>query len=170
MSWYPLGGKGMTGELLNNPIITIIANKHHKSTAQVVLKWHVQMGFIVIPGSKNVDHIKDNINIFDFELDNEDMRNALTVFSRCFALAQENTPESRAAIIQELSTLKISDQEAIQNVKAQLDEFIKKQNENFVSILTKMQQMEDANKQIIENSEQPTEGNAEEQPGATPYE
>ena len=74
MSWYPLGGKGMTGELLNNPLITIIANKHHKSTAQVVLKWHVQMGFIVIPGSKNVDHIKDNINIFDFELDNEDMK------------------------------------------------------------------------------------------------
>ena len=74
MSWYPLGGKGMTGELLNNPIITIIANKHHKSTAQVVLKWHVQMGFIVIPGSKNVDHIRDNINIFDFELDNEDMK------------------------------------------------------------------------------------------------
>ena len=74
MSWYPLGGKGMTGELLNNPIITIIANKHHKSSAQVVLKWHVQMGFIVIPGSKNVDHIKDNINIFDFELDNEDMK------------------------------------------------------------------------------------------------
>lgn len=74
MSWHPLGGKGMTGELLNNPIITIIANKHHKSTAQVVLKWHVQMGFIVIPGSKNVDHIRDNINIFDFELDNEDMK------------------------------------------------------------------------------------------------
>ena len=73
MSWYPLGGKGMTGELLNNPIITIIAKKHHKSTAQVVLKWHVQMGFIVIPGSKNVDHIKDNIDIYDFELDDIDM-------------------------------------------------------------------------------------------------
>ena len=74
MSWYPLGGKGMTGELLNNPIVTGIANKHHKSAAQVVLKWHVQMGFIVIPGSKNVDHIRDNISIFDFELDNEDMK------------------------------------------------------------------------------------------------
>ena len=73
MSWYPLGGKGMTGELLNNPIIVNVANKHHKSSAQVVLKWHVQMGFIVIPGSKNVDHIRDNIDIFDFELDNEDM-------------------------------------------------------------------------------------------------
>ena len=75
MSWYPLGGKGMTGELLNNPIIVNVAKKHHKSAAQVVLKWHVQMGFIVIPGSKNVNHIRDNISIFDFELDDEDMNN-----------------------------------------------------------------------------------------------
>lgn len=73
MSWYPLGGKGMTGELLNNPIVISIAEKHHKSPAQVVLKWHTQMGFIVIPGSKNVDHIKDNIDIYDFELDDFDM-------------------------------------------------------------------------------------------------
>ena len=75
MSWYPLGGKGMTGELLNNPIIVNIAKKHHKTAAQVILKWHVQMGFIVIPGSKNVNHIRDNISIFDFELDDEDMNN-----------------------------------------------------------------------------------------------
>ena len=74
MSWYPLGGKGMTGELLNNPIVVSIAEKHHKSSAQVVLKWHIQMGFIVIPGSKNVDHIRDNINIYDFELDDADMK------------------------------------------------------------------------------------------------
>ena len=73
MSWYPLGGKGMTGELLNNPIIINLANKYHKSTAQIVLRWHTQMGFIVIPGSKNMEHIKDNIDIFDFCLSNEDM-------------------------------------------------------------------------------------------------
>ncbi len=73
MSWYPLGGKGMTEELLNNPLIKDIANKYHKSTAQIILKWHVEMGFIVIPGSKNVDHIKDNIDIFDFNLSKEDM-------------------------------------------------------------------------------------------------
>lgn len=73
MSWYPLGGKGMTVELLNNSIVTNIASKYHKSTAQVILKWHVQMGFIVIPGSKNVDHIKDNIDIFDFTLSQDDM-------------------------------------------------------------------------------------------------
>lgn len=73
MSWYPLGGKGMTGELLNNPSLVSIAAKHHKSTAQVILRWHTQMGFCVIPGSKNIDHIRDNISIFDFALDEEDM-------------------------------------------------------------------------------------------------
>lgn len=74
MSWYPLGGKGMTGELLSNPIVISIANKHHKSSAQVVLRWHIQMGFVVIPGSKNVDHIRDNIDVYDFELDETDMK------------------------------------------------------------------------------------------------
>ena len=73
MSWYPLGGKGMTGELLNSEIVTNLAKKHNKSSAQIILKWHNQMGFIVIPGSKNVDHIRDNIDIFDFELSEEDM-------------------------------------------------------------------------------------------------
>ena len=74
MSWFPLGGKGMTGDLLNNPIVIALAEKHKKSPAQIVLKWHTQMGFVVIPGSKNVDHIKDNISIYDFELDEEDMK------------------------------------------------------------------------------------------------
>ena len=74
MSWYPLGGKGMTAELLESPIVTKIAAKYGKSPAQVVLKWHTQMGFIVIPGSKNAEHIKDNIDIFDFTLSGEDMK------------------------------------------------------------------------------------------------
>ena len=74
MSWYPLGGKGRTAELLNNPIVVHLAEKYNKSSAQIVLKWHTQMGFIVIPGSKNADHIKDNIDIFDFALSDEDMK------------------------------------------------------------------------------------------------
>lgn len=74
MSWYPLGGKGMTAELLESPIVKEIAAKYGKSPAQVVLKWHTQMGFIVIPGSKNAEHIKDNIDIFDFALSDEDMK------------------------------------------------------------------------------------------------
>lgn len=73
MSWYPLGGKGDTDKLLKNPLIEEIANKHNKSAAQIVLRWHNQMGFIVIPGSRNVDHIKENFEILDFSLDEEDM-------------------------------------------------------------------------------------------------
>lgn len=73
MSWYPLGGKEMSTELLENPTIVNLANKYHKTSAQIVLKWHIEMGFIVIPGSKNIDHIKDNIDLFDFTLTKEDM-------------------------------------------------------------------------------------------------
>lgn len=73
MSWYPLGGKGKTKELLENRIILDLARKHGKSSAQILLRWHVQMGFVVIPGSGNPEHIKDNIDIFDFELSEEDM-------------------------------------------------------------------------------------------------
>lgn len=73
MSWYPLGGKGMTNDLLENPVILDLASKYNKTAAQIVLKWHIEMGFIVIPGSKNVSHIKDNINIFDFNLTKDDM-------------------------------------------------------------------------------------------------
>ena len=73
MSWYPLGGKGDTDKLLKNKVIEEIASKHHKSTAQIVLRWHVQMGFIVIPGSRNVDHIKENFEILNFSLDEDDM-------------------------------------------------------------------------------------------------
>ena len=73
MSWYPLGGKGHTKELLNNEIIVSLANKYNKAPAQIILRWHIQMGFSVIPGSKNEKHIKDNIDLFDFELSDEDM-------------------------------------------------------------------------------------------------
>ena len=73
MAWYPLGGKGMTAELLNGKTVGEIAKKHGKSPAQIVLKWHVQFGNIVIPGSKNVDHIRDNLAIFDFELTEAEM-------------------------------------------------------------------------------------------------
>lgn len=106
----------------------------------------------------------------ELKLDNQEMRNALTSFSRCIALSQENTPEARAAIIQELSSLNLSDQASIQLVKQQLDDFIAKQNENFLNILAKMQKMEDTNKGIIEASETTTEEVAEDKPEATPYE
>lgn len=71
MSWYPLGHGDST--LINEQIFKELGEKYNKTPAQIILKWHTQMGFIVIPGSKNIDHIKDNFNIFDFELTKEDM-------------------------------------------------------------------------------------------------
>ena len=71
MAWYPLGhgDKALIGE----PIFGELAEKYGKSNAQIILRWHVQSGNIVIPGSKNPDHIRDNFSIFDFKLTSEDM-------------------------------------------------------------------------------------------------
>jgi 2,5-diketo-D-gluconate reductase A len=69
-SWGPLGqGKG----LLENPQIVEVAQRKDHTPAQVVLRWHVQLGCVVIPKSVNPDRIRENIDIFDFELDDADM-------------------------------------------------------------------------------------------------
>ncbi len=71
--WYPLGGRGYTQELLTNKTIVAIAENHGKSAAQVILRWNLQKGVVVIPGSSNPEHIIENISIFDFELSDEEM-------------------------------------------------------------------------------------------------
>ena len=71
MSWYPLGHGDKS--LIEEPVFTKLAEKYGKSNAQVILRWHTQMGFCVIPGSKNVDHIRDNADIFDFTLTDDEM-------------------------------------------------------------------------------------------------
>ena len=71
--WYPLGGRGHTAELLNNDVISKIAAAHSKSSAQVILRWNLQKGVVVIPGSSNPDHIKENTELFDFELTDKEM-------------------------------------------------------------------------------------------------
>ena len=71
MSWYPLGHGDKS--LIQEPVFAELGKKYGKTSAQVILRWHVQMGFVVIPGSKNVDHIKDNLNIMDFELTSDEM-------------------------------------------------------------------------------------------------
>lgn len=73
-SWYPFGGRGHTDENFNNETIVKIAKKYNKTSAQIILRWQLQAGYIAIPGSKNPNHIKENISIFDFELSNEDMK------------------------------------------------------------------------------------------------
>lgn len=71
MAWYPLGHGDKS--LMEEPVFTTLAKKYGKSNAQVILRWHVQSGHVVIPGSKNPAHIQDNFNIFDFSLTDEDM-------------------------------------------------------------------------------------------------
>ena len=72
MAWYPLGHGDRS--LINEPVFAKLGEKYGKTPAQVILRWHTQMGFAVIPGSRNVDHIRDNLNIFNFELTDEEMK------------------------------------------------------------------------------------------------
>lgn len=71
-SWSPLG-HGVSG-MLKDPKIIEIAAAHSKTTAQVVLRWHIQKGYVVIPMSSNIQHAKENFEIFDFELSDEEMK------------------------------------------------------------------------------------------------
>ena len=73
-SWYPFGGRGHTAENFNNEAIVKIADEHDVTSAQVILRWHIQEGYIAIPGSSNPEHIAENYDIFDFELSEEEMR------------------------------------------------------------------------------------------------
>ena len=71
--WYPLGGRGYTQELLTDETISAIASAHGVSAAQVILRWDLQRGIVVIPGSSNPEHIRENLDLFGFELTSEDM-------------------------------------------------------------------------------------------------
>ena len=72
--WYPLGGRGYNTELMNDETLINIGKKYNKSLAQVILRWNLQRGTIVIPGSSNNEHIIEDNNIYDFELSDEDMK------------------------------------------------------------------------------------------------
>ena len=71
--WYPLGGRGYTAELLGDETITEIAEAHGVSSAQVILRWDLQRGIVVIPGSSNPEHIRENLDLFGFELTDGEM-------------------------------------------------------------------------------------------------
>ena len=70
-AWYPLGHGDKA--LLQEPLFAQLGQKYGKSAPQIILHWHIQSGNIVIPGSKNPDHIKSNFDLFDFELTDEEM-------------------------------------------------------------------------------------------------
>ena len=69
MDRFSHGDKSLNSE----SVFTELGKKYGKTSAQVILRWHTQMGFAVIPGSKNVDHIRDNLDILDFTLNDEEM-------------------------------------------------------------------------------------------------
>ena len=73
-SWFPLGGRGNTQVLFDDKTISTIAAAHGKTSAQVILRWHLQAGNIAIPGSSSEAHIQENFEIFDFELTAEEMQ------------------------------------------------------------------------------------------------
>ena len=70
-AWYPLGHGDKA--LIQEPLFTRLGKKYGKSNAQIILRWHIQDGNIVIPGSKNPEHIRDNFDLFDFSLTDEEM-------------------------------------------------------------------------------------------------
>jgi 2,5-diketo-D-gluconate reductase A len=76
-SWSPLGGEG--APLLGDPALAALGEKHGKSPAQVVLRWHVQNGLVVIPKSATPSRMADNLAIFDFELDADDLAQLATL-------------------------------------------------------------------------------------------
>lgn len=72
--WFPFGGRGHTKEMLENKVISQIAAAHKRTSAQVILRWNLQKGVVVIPGSSNTEHIIENLTVFDFELTEEEMQ------------------------------------------------------------------------------------------------
>ena len=70
-AWYPLGHGDKA--LIQEPLFARLARKYGKTSAQIILRWHIQDGNIVIPGSKNPAHIRDNFDLFDFALTDAEM-------------------------------------------------------------------------------------------------
>ena len=73
-SYYPFGGRGHTAEHLKNPLVLEIAKKHKKTAAQIIVRWHLQSGYIAIPGSGKPSNIAENFDIWDFELTDSQMK------------------------------------------------------------------------------------------------
>lgn len=71
MSWYPLGHGDSA--LMSEPAVTAVARRTGKTAAQALLRWHIDAGNVVIPGSKNAAHVRENADIFDFRLTEEEM-------------------------------------------------------------------------------------------------
>ena len=96
-SWYPIG-HGDKG-LIQEPLFTRLAKKYHKTNVQIILRWHIQEGTIVFPRTMNPVHMKENFDIFDFELTNEEMNEirALDNGKRFFTMTLEEQERNLGA-------------------------------------------------------------------------
>lgn len=72
-NWFPLGGRESHGAVLNDPVLNQLAKQKGKSAAQIIIRWHIQEGFSVVPGASDPDYIKENIDVFDWELTDDEM-------------------------------------------------------------------------------------------------
>lgn len=72
-SYYPFGGRGHTNQSLENPVISKIADAHKRTSAQLIVRWHIQSEFIAILGSSNPKHIAENYGVWDFALTDDEM-------------------------------------------------------------------------------------------------
>ena len=96
-SWYPLGHGDAA--LIEEPVFTKLAEKFGKTNAQIILRWHIQEGIIVFPKSSNPVHIKENIDIFDFELSEEEM-NEIRQLDKGFRYYTRTLAEQEEALSQ----------------------------------------------------------------------
>lgn len=92
-AWYPLGHGD--ANLINEPVFTKLAEKYGKSNVQIILRWHIQENNIVIPGARLEEHIKANIDIFDFELTEDEMKQIALINKN--KRYYESTPERLAS-------------------------------------------------------------------------
>ncbi|MBV9280652.1 MAG: aldo/keto reductase, partial [Chloroflexi bacterium] len=90
-SWYPLGGQRSKDALLSLPLLVDLAKKHGKTPAQIVLRWHIELGLVVIPKSTNPGRIRENFGIFDFALSEEEVAAISALDTRVRAGADPNT-------------------------------------------------------------------------------
>ena len=71
--WYPFGGRGYTEAMFSNETLLDIAKQHNVTVPQVILRWNLQKGVVVIPGTENPDYVRENLDVFDFKLSDEEM-------------------------------------------------------------------------------------------------
>ena len=89
--WYPLGHGDKA--LLAEPLFAGLAEKYHKTPAQIVLRWHLQEGNVVFPTTRSVEHMRENLDVFDFALTADEMTRVNALPQRPYYVVPEDAPD-----------------------------------------------------------------------------